>query len=184
MGDTELGRRPVLVKVFGLHSQYQVSSRVFERERDGSGTYEAEVGQDESLIEVGERAVDVRKRLGSPQWRRRPRRNPRRSSHVFEADAVAVLDDRDDTPETLARVDGLVEVTDQHTLARAHVARVVVDCKAIDAHVDALHGGGGLSCCVGSLANLQVREDGDALMEWSAWWSCPPTSHVPLHDAQ
>lgn len=58
----------------------------------------------------------------------------------FEADAVAIPDDRDVQHEILDEVENFLEAIDQHALARAYVTLAAVDREAIDARVDdALH---------------------------------------------
>ena len=57
------------------------------------------------------------------------------SARVLEADTVAVLDKRDVAPETLDKVNDLLEAVDERALARAHVARAAVNREATDARV-------------------------------------------------
>ena len=107
------------------------------------GTCEAEVRQNERVLKVGEwmRREDGRVRLGSRGDHDGIRTGYRAySTRILEADAVAVLDDRDVAPKALDKVYDLLEAVDEGALARAHVARAAVDREAVDARVDdALH---------------------------------------------
>ncbi len=69
LGDSELGRRPVVVQVFAL---YPGTRSVIESVNESAmgweqnGTYEAEVEQGDSVLEIGERLTreNGRVRLG------------------------------------------------------------------------------------------------------------------------
>jgi hypothetical protein len=103
------------------------------------GTYEAEVGQDERVLEVGKRVrrEDSWVRLGGRGDHDGIRTSYRAySTRIFEANTIAVLDDRDITTEALDKVDDLLEAVDEGTLAGPHVARAAVDREAADARVD------------------------------------------------
>lgn len=99
-----------------------------------------------------------RKRSGSLRWRRQPRRNPHphQPLRFFEADAVAIPDDRDVQHEILDEVENLLEAIDQHALARAYVMLAAVDREAIDARVDDAPHIGERLLLRRELANLQA----------------------------
>ena len=98
LGDTELGRHPVIIQIFAL---YNPSVGCENREVD---TYEAEVGQNERVLEVGER---VGRENGWVRFGSRGDHDGVRTSYrtystrIFETYTVAIVDNHNVAPEAL-----------------------------------------------------------------------------------
>jgi len=115
------------------------------------GTYESEIWSNKSVLEVCERGRGEYGRIRLRGGGNHDGIRPRHSTYppcVLKAYAVTVLNDCHVDPETLDKINDLLEAMDKGALTRAHITGAAVDGEAVDAGIDdALDKGQGVFLC-------------------------------------
>jgi hypothetical protein len=163
VGDTELSRRPVVVRVVALCPRYQVSSYSVNESAMGgerNGTYEAEVEQYESVVEVGERLTrgNGRVRLGGGGDHGGIHTGHRASSKPTQS-PFSMTATSHPRPLTLSMI-SLRRWTSTRSRGRMFRQRIVRQLMPVLTMRSTRESA---SCC--AVANLQVRGDADPLVE-------------------